>query len=441
MGKTKGVRLNDDAVKRLKPRAKKYEVWDSRLTGFGIRVLPTGSRTYYARWWGGRNWKWYRIGDVEHFTPDDARKQAMQVLADADKGIDHTELKRERRHAEKDALTLGDYAEGSYKSTALYARRDGDEALARLKASFPTLWKRRLHEITLLEVERWRSERLKTGRRKKSDKERDGCSPATLNRDITELRLCLAKAVSAKLLKGNPLDGLKPLKVDSTPKTRVLTEDEEKRLYAALDKREQEMREGRASANVWRKDRGYELLPDLGKLDYADFLKPLITLLLYSGIRRGEAFNLRWSDVDFDKATIRIQGATAKTNRTRFLPMNSKVEETLGRCYRQRPSDDLVFPSPKTGGKMDNIKTSWSALLEDAGIAGLRLHDLRHTFATRLVESGCDLYRVQKLLGHSSISVTERYSHLNVDDLRGVSESIVPKTGKVVPFPGKARGK
>ncbi len=439
MGKSKGVRLSDDTVKRLKPRATKYEVWDARLPGFGIRVMPSGSRTYYARWWGGKNWKWYRIGDVEHFTPDDARKQAMQVLADADKGIDHTELKRERRQTERDALTLGEYAEGSYKATALYARRDGNEALKRLKGCFPTLWNKRLQDITLSEVERWRNERLKTGRRKKSDKERDGCSPATLNRDITELRLCLAKAVSAKLLKANPLDGLKPLKEDSTLKTRVLTEDEETRLFAALDRREQELREGRASANVWRKDRGYDLLPDLGMLDFADFLKVLITVLLYSGIRRGEAFNLRWSDVNFEDATIRIEGSTAKTNRTRFLPMNSKVEDTLRRWYRQRPDDTLVFSSPKTGGKMDNFQTSWDGLLADAKIAGLRVHDLRHTFASRLVANESDLYRVQKLLGHSSIHVTERYSHLNVDDLRGVSESIVPKRGKVVPFPRKAK--
>ncbi|MGC4012273.1 MAG: site-specific integrase [Pseudomonas sp.] len=113
-----------------------------------------------------------------------------------------------------------------------------------------------------------------------------------------------------------------------------------------------------------------------------------------------------------------ITAGNAKSRKARHLPLNAEARDVLTRWKKRAAKDArLVFPSPKTGGRMDNINSSWEEVCSQAQLADFHFHDLRHTFASRLVMAGVDLNTVRELLGHSDIRMTLRYAHLAPDKL------------------------
>ena len=129
--------------------------------------------------------------------------------------------------------------------------------------------------------------------------------------------------------------------------------------------------------------------------------------------------SLAWGNVKLDENIPRliVKAAHAKSNVTRYVPLNSEAIAVVRRWKAQGNGKGLVFPNPDTGKCMDNISTSWRNLMVSAAIKEFRFHDLRHDFASQLVMKGIDLYRIKDLLGHSSIQMTERYSHLSDEAL------------------------
>jgi integrase len=130
---------------------------------------------------------------------------------------------------------------------------------------------------------------------------------------------------------------------------------------------------------------------------------------------------LHWADVSFRLALLSIHAASAKTGQTRHLPLNPEALAVLRRwrdqCGGAQPTDD-VFPVTTS------FKTAWSAVLKSAGITRFRWHDLRHHFASRLVQVGVSLNTVRELLGHSSLATTLRYAHLGPDQKREAVEML-----------------
>jgi len=144
------------------------------------------------------------------------------------------------------------------------------------------------------------------------------------------------------------------------------------------------------------------------------FLRPIVTIALNTGMRRGEILSLQWNQVDLPNRTIRIYNGKTRTSE-RVLPLNNAAIAVLTELAKQR-SDDLVFPSPCNGkDRILDPKKAYAKVVRLAGIPHIRFHDLRHTFATRLVRAGVDLITLQKLLGHSSITMTARYAHALAD--------------------------
>ena len=385
--------IGNRLLSALTPADRPFEVRDTKLKGFILRVQPSGIMTYVCEYARGRR---LVIGRVGVLTPAQARDRAVEILADVTKGIDPVAAKKAAK-----VHDFASYLAHEYGPWVQAHRKDGAATLARLKACFPDLSRKKLAEITPWLVEKWRAARLKSG-----------IQPATVNRDLVALKSCLSKAVEWGLLEAHPLTPVKPSKVDHAPKVRFLDVDEEARLRAALDAREERIRSERDSANAWRRVRGYEPLADLRALPFVDYLKPLVLVAINTGLRRGELFSLAWDHVDLERALLTVGGATAKSGWTRHVPLNAEASNTLEdwRSQAGEPAG-LVFPG-KDGRRLTSIKTAWRVLMTAAGIPDFRFHDTRHHFASRLVMAGVDLNTVRELLGHSDIKMTLRYAHL-----------------------------
>jgi integrase len=385
--------IGNSLVKQLRPAAKPFEVRDTRTKGFLLRVQPSGAMTYYAEYGRGKR---ISLGRTDVVAPDKARARAKDILASAQFGEDPME---ERRLAK--AHTLSSFIDEVYEPWAEANIRTAHATVARLKASFVEHLGKKLGDLTPWIIEKWRAARLKSG-----------AKPATVNRDLDDLKSSLAKAVAWGLLEASPIAGVKRSRIDTARSPRFLSAEEEALLRRVLDDREERIRCQRDSANAWRTARGYDLLPDLRQCAFADYLKPLVLISLHTGMRRGELFLLTWQSANIAAARITVHGVTAKSRRTRHLPLNSEVLAVL-RGWLDQATDKtgLVFPG-KNGGAFNNVRRSWEGVLGAAGITRFRWHDLRHTFASNLVMRGVDLNTVRELLGHSDYAMTQRYAHL-----------------------------
>ncbi|MCZ6720052.1 MAG: site-specific integrase, partial [Proteobacteria bacterium] len=344
------------------PGTRPYEIRDTQLKGLLLRVQPSGVKSFYVEYGRGKR---LNLGRADAVKPTQARQEARNVLAEAYKGKDPIAASRRAK-----ARSFGEFVVELYKPWAEEHIRTSDETIRRLERSFPEFQKLKLEDISPYLVEKWRTARRKAG-----------AKPGTVNRDLDDLKSCLAKAVAWGLLTEHPIVNVRRLRADPSPAVRFLPEDEETRLRGALDAREARIRAERASANAWRRARGYPELPSLGDKAPVDHLKPLVLLSLNTGLRRGELFGLRWDDVDLDRANVTVRGPQAKSGRTRHVPLNREALSILRICQPVGISGaSLVFPG-RHGERFDNVRRSWAGVLETAGIEKFRWHDLRHSFA------------------------------------------------------------
>jgi len=326
---------------------------------------------------------------------------AKQILATVALGEDPVAQKTKA----KESILLGEYLENHYIPWVKRNRKSGRASAEIIRNSWRSLWEFPLYNFSRQSVEQWRDEMRRRGNK-----------AATINRKYTALRASLNWGVEMEILTHNPLANLRGIKhlkeTDSEEKVRYLAEEEEERLYIALKERDLEIRRKRRNHNDWCISRGRTPWPSLAKVSYADHLEPMITVSLKTGVRRGTLFRLEWKDVDFEHQVLTVRAEICKTGKPRKIPLSPTALETLTKWRKQQDGKGLLFPSPITGGVMDNCNSAWSALLKAAEIKGFRWHDLRHTFASRLVMAGVDLNVVRELLGHSDLKMTLRYAHL-----------------------------
>ena len=165
----------------------------------------------------------------------------------------------------------------------------------------------------------------------------------------------------------------------------------------------------RANANQWRAARRYAPMPEIAK--YCDHITPMVLLSLNTGVRQGELFSLAWENVDLVRKTVTVLASHSKGNTTRTIPLNAEALAVLT-TVKPDPAKGLVFKSPVTGGRFNNVKKAWAEVTKAARVPRLRWHDLRHDFASQLVMRGAPLFTVQKLLGHANSRMTQRYAKL-----------------------------
>lgn len=388
------VALTRDFIKKIPDPEKPTDYRDTRLKGLLLRAMPSGVRSWYCEYARGKRIWLGRADAVGYAEANDA---AQAILADFYRGIDPIEA----RKPPVEVPTLQEFLDGDYGTWARANQKAHAQNLSRLKTAFKFLLSRKLDGLTALDIERWRSGQVDRG-----------LSHETINRDISSIKACLNRALDWEILDRNPLAKVKKARTDDSVKVRYLSTDEEKRLRNALDAREERRRVARVSANAWRQARGYELLEDLRNHPFSDHVKPLIILSLNTGARRGELFDLTWENIDLDRRILTVTGATAKSRKTRHIPLNREAMSVL-QAWRDltERSEGLVFQND-AGERFDRVNTSWRKLLKDAGIKDFRWHDMRHHFASRLVMGGVDLNTVRELLGHSDYAMTLRYAHL-----------------------------
>ena len=386
--------LTQALIEKLPVPVKVEEHRDMRLKGLVLRVTPGGVKSFYCEYARGKRiW----LGRADALGLAEARESARVVLSEVYRGIDPVEARKPKQGVP----TFRAFLDGDYATWAKANQRAHKQNLNRLATAFKALLDKRLDDITGLDVERWRAGEIERG-----------LSLETINRDISSIKAAFNRAVDWELIGTNPLAKVKKSRTDDCLKVRFLSDDEETRLRAALDDREERRRAERDSANRWRSERGYVLLSSLRQLAFTDHVKPLVLLSINTGCRRGELFDLTWENVNLDRRILTVTGATAKSRRTRHIPLNREATAVLlGWRAQAETTEGLVFVN-EAGQRFDRVNFSWRRLLKDAGITGFRWHDMRHHFASRLVMGGVDLNTVRELLGHSDYAMTLRYAHL-----------------------------
>lgn len=386
--------LTQMAVDKLTIPSSKIDYRDTRLKGLVLRVMPSGTKSYYCEYARGKR-VW--LGRADVLGVSEARESARAILADFYRGIDPIEARKPKAVIP----TYREFLDGDYGAWAKSNQKAHEQNLKRLATAFKTLLDRPLDKITGLDIERWRAVQVERG-----------LSNQTINRDLASIKASFNRAVDWGLLTANPLAKIKKSRVDDCLKVRFLSEAEERRLRAAIEVREERRRVERDSANRWRAERGYVLLPSLRDFVFTDHVKPLILLSMNTGCRRGELFDLTWSNVDLDRRILTVIGATAKSRRTRHIPLNREATSVLLNWRAQcEDTSSLVFVNEQ-GERFDRANSSWRRLLTDARITEFRWHDMRHHFASRLAMGGVDLNTIRELLGHSDYAMTLRYAHL-----------------------------
>ena len=390
------AKIGKELLPKIQFKSKPYEIYDTDMKGFTLRVQPTGAMIYLVRYrWQGKQTR-VVVGKHPVFTPAQARDGAKKILAGLVHGVDPGAKELElKKH------TLKSFVEEEYSAWVEANHKDGKGTVKRLKYFFDEYGDNSLEDIDQRMIEQWRTARIKAGR-----------ALATINRDISVLKSMFTTAGEWGHVSANPLTKLKPAKLDNGV-VRYLSDAEEKRFHAAIDEREGKIRDGRARANGWRSERGYPLFPDLSEVAYVDHLKPMALLSLHTGIRWGELVQLTWEYVNIDNAVMTVLGRTAKTGKTRHIPLNSIALGVLTGWKKQSDeASGLVFRGAE-GKVRNNIKNAWSNLLKTAKVSNFRWHDMRHDFASKLVMAGEDLNTVRELMGHADLKMTLRYAHLS----------------------------
>ena len=422
-------KLTDAIVRDIKPPEGPVAaiLWDSMTRGLGIKVTKDGCRSYVFRYVvrdSGRQRQITvgraRVGQQGEWDVAAARSRARELRRQVDAGHDPMgELRKSREAETVDELCDRYLAEHAPKKRESTVREDKSLLDQWIR---PELGKLKVRGITRTDIEALHK------------KITDAGTPSRANRFLSLASKMFSLSVGWKMRADKPCKGDERNR--EYKRVRYLSGDELASLLRALAKR-----------------------PGDGA--------QVVRLLLLTGARRGEVLGLKWADLDLKAGTWTKPPSSTKQREWHHVPLNAAAQQLL--CERRAEAADgekraetleraapkqrhtkrrqimlnaaararllasspLVFPGPRRGKDdmpLETIRTLWRQVCEEAGIENLRLHDLRHSYASFLVGSGLSLPIVGALLGHAMASTTERYSHLALDPLRQATERV----GKLV---------
>ena len=381
---------------------KSFRVFDQTVTGLCLYVGSSGSKSWYLYYTNRANKRQsYRFGSLAQYNVKEARVEARHLYSDIAANKDPAEKKRQKKlaKASASARTLEKYLDGGYWTHYLSKRKDGKADQNRIRSIFKDFLDRDMVTITPAELIAHRTKRFDKGRK-----------ATTLNRDRMALHGLFEKAIKDGLIESNPTHKsvFEPLPMVDDKRVRYLGQHDE--IEDIRDKN---------GNKVGERQRFMDALSTMTMQ-----IQTIVGLAMNTGCRRGELFHLTWSDVSIKKQTLTVVGMVAKSKKKRVIPLNSKAMELMQTWRKGNVThiSGLVFPSDVTGKPLEGIKRQWGNLVNKANINDFRFHDTRHDFASRLVMAKVSLYEVKDLLGHSSITMTERYAHLADEQLRSAVE-------------------
>ena len=371
--------LSKRIVDRLPVDRKDAVFWDRELPGFGVRVYPSGRKVYVVQSRTGGKSKRVTVGRHGEIAPDQARKEAVRLIARIKAGQPLAENKPETEPAVAD---LAERYQREYVAMHCKPATVNHYGLMLGKHIVPALGNLRVSE-----VERKHILKFQYGLRD---------MPTVANRcvDILVKMFNLAELWELRPPGRNPCKSVRRYKVQPH-KERFLTPDELARLGRTLDIAPAKRLASRHAAAA-------------------------IRLLVLTGCRRNEIMGLAWEDLDFKAGEMRLTDSKTGARIVPLPPAAAAVLEDLPRI----PGNSWVFPGKRKGTHQVNINDSWNRVRKCAGLDSVRLHDLRHTFASRALAIGEGLPMIGELLGHRQVNTTARYAHL-------ARESIQASTAKV----------
>lgn len=378
--------LSDSVVKLLvcPPGRKNWEVFDTLIKGLYVDVLPNGRMAFRLRYFVGKLKKIMTLGNARVITVDEARDAARVKLRLVFSGANPQAVSLPGA-----GPTVEDFFLNQYLPFVRTYKRSWftDESVIR-NHILPTLGPRLLGDLVPPDISR-----LVQGMLAKS------YAPGTINRFLVLFRYAYTLAIKWKTegVLTNPVKELKNIK-NERKLERFLTAEEADKLMRAVA----------GSDNV--------MLP---------FVVPF---LIYTGARKREVLDAKWGEIDWVQRSWRIP--RTKSGKVRHVPLSSgalallrKLQADLGLpCAPEA----CIFPNPKTGLPFVSIFYSWHSARQLADMPELRMHDLRHSFDSFLINAGRSLYEVQELLGHADLRTTSRYAHLSRERLFDAVEVIQP---------------
>ena len=380
MASKERMKLTDAAVARLRPRGREYTVWDSRMPGLGVRVRPSGGRSYVLlQEIGGRS-KRVSLGRADLKRVEDIRREchARQAMP----------VPQGRSAPERSVPLFQDFVAGPWKVAHFDAYKPSTRRTAQHELAgqlLPAFGAKPLNRVGEAGIRRWFDRYSRT-------------APGNANHALARLRQILNFAIACGHIEINPAAGIA---FNRRPKlTRFLSREELGRLHTALD-RHSCGKSGTQQADI-------------------------IRLLLLTGCRKGEIMGLRWSEVHDDTLVL----ADSKTG-PRTVPLNRQATAVLSR--QRHAGSPFVFPSPLDPSRPRSSDLPlWNRLRREAGIEDVRLHDLRHTMASHAVMNGVPVPVVSRLLGHSNVQMTLRYAHVADRDIEATAERVGHAIGSMM---------
>lgn len=359
------------------PGRRKTDHWDTLIPGFVLEVRSGGGKTYALRYTDeGGTQRQRKIGRFDTITNEQARKTARKLRAEVELGGNPQAEKQEKK-----AVPLySELADQHLTFAKGYQKRPENTERVLNSHILPRWGKVRLDEIKTQDVAKWLAE-----------KRASGLAPATVEKIRITLNRSFELAMKWQLpgVTSNPVRHVPRAKYDNA-RERYLTPAEAKRLKAAVAR----------SSN-----------PQLPNI---------VGLLLLTGARKSELLNAKWEHVDLERRSWHIP--TSKTGKARHVPLSQAAIDII----TDLPNWDgcpWLLPHPISLQPLTNIKRAWDEARKAAKLPNLRIHDLRHSAASFMINAGIDLYAVGRILGHADHQSTQRYSHLANDTLMRAVEA------------------
>ena len=356
---------------------RKVDYFDTERKGLMLEVRNSG-KTYYLRYQTDRNkTAQKKLADASTINLINARKLAQKKLAQIVMGEDPWEAKVELKRVPK----LETFIWESFLPFIKTYKRSWDTDQSLLKNHIvPTFGHLYMDQLNKKHVIDFIGKHLETH------------APGSVNRVTILLRYiynCAIRWETTGITK-NPTNNI-PLLEENNKKERFLSKEEAEKLFGAIQKSPNKM---------------------------LQYIVPMLTL---TGARKNEVINAKWEDFNFEQKVWRIP--MSKSGKARYVPISDGVEQLLSnvpvfdRC-------NLVFPNPKTLKPYVSFYYAWDTARKSVGLSDVRVHDLRHSFASFLVNAGRSLYEVQKILGHTQIKTTQRYAHLSQESLLSAANAV-----------------